>query len=316
MENRISFKRIQEQEQFYKTIPLNDGRQLGFIVYGAPDGFPVFYFHGSPGSHLEGAALHEQAAKVGVSLICPDRPGHGLSTYQPDRTMLDFPADVITLADSLLITGQFGVMGASGGGPVVLSMAYRYPERLRFAIDLAGAAPVYRDPEAVLTLSKIDQFFAKFGARFPFWLFKMTFAYLGSAIKKVSRPEQFVKLMGEAICPSDLEAMQDEDLFRLIIEDVRTAYLDGAAGPALDARLIYLDWGFDLSAVDFPICIFHGTEDKLVPFSFSEFKEKQLPQVTLNAIPGVGHYHFMTDPAPIFEWIHQILKDKQDEENV
>ncbi len=33
-----------------KQFKLRDGRMLGYSEYGAPDGTPVFYFHGHPGS--------------------------------------------------------------------------------------------------------------------------------------------------------------------------------------------------------------------------------------------------------------------------
>jgi len=36
-----------------KQIKLKDGRMLGYGEYGAPDGKPVFYFHGHPGSRLD-----------------------------------------------------------------------------------------------------------------------------------------------------------------------------------------------------------------------------------------------------------------------
>ncbi len=32
------------------TIKLKDGRMLGYAEYGNPEGKPVFYFHGFPGS--------------------------------------------------------------------------------------------------------------------------------------------------------------------------------------------------------------------------------------------------------------------------
>lgn len=33
-----------------ETVELKDGRLLGFAEYGEPNGLPVFYFHGFPGS--------------------------------------------------------------------------------------------------------------------------------------------------------------------------------------------------------------------------------------------------------------------------
>ena len=49
-------------------------------------------------SRLDAAPAHEAALAKGVRLISPDRPGMGLSTYQPGRRLLDWPHDVRELA--------------------------------------------------------------------------------------------------------------------------------------------------------------------------------------------------------------------------
>lgn len=36
-----------------QQIKLQDGRVLGYAEYGSPEGLPVFYFHGFPGSRLD-----------------------------------------------------------------------------------------------------------------------------------------------------------------------------------------------------------------------------------------------------------------------
>src|SRR4029450_5102188 len=84
-----------------QTIRLHDGRILGYAEYGSPDGKTVFYFHGHPGARLEARFLANQATQFGVRLIGVDRPGMGLSSYQPGRSLLDWPDDVGKLAGHL-----------------------------------------------------------------------------------------------------------------------------------------------------------------------------------------------------------------------
>lgn len=57
------------------TLRLGDGRRLGYAQYGRPDGQPVFYFHGHPGSRLEARLADQAAAAAGVRVIAVDRPG-------------------------------------------------------------------------------------------------------------------------------------------------------------------------------------------------------------------------------------------------
>jgi pimeloyl-ACP methyl ester carboxylesterase len=89
---------------------LRTGRRLGFAEYGDPGGIPFFYFHGWPSSRLEGRAAAGIAARLGVRLIAPERPGCGLSEFQPHRTLRSWPADVSELADHLGLD-NFGVLG-------------------------------------------------------------------------------------------------------------------------------------------------------------------------------------------------------------
>ncbi len=99
-----------------KTLTLRDGRTLGYAEYGDPRGTPVFLCHGTPGSRLDRHPDETIATSLGVRLIVPDRPGYGLSSFQTGRSLLDWPADLDQLADSLGI-GRFAVVGVSGGDP-------------------------------------------------------------------------------------------------------------------------------------------------------------------------------------------------------
>ena len=95
---------------------LADGRTLAYCEYGDPRGIPMFYAHGGSGSRMEGAVFNDAAAKYGFRLIATDRPGMGQSTLKLNRKFLDYPHDILELADHLGLD-KFGVLGWSGGGP-------------------------------------------------------------------------------------------------------------------------------------------------------------------------------------------------------
>jgi pimeloyl-ACP methyl ester carboxylesterase len=118
------------EERTNRTIRLRDGRRLGYAEWGDPDGRPLFYFHGWPGARVEGRLGDEAARAQGVRMIALDRPGMGLSDYQPRRTLVDWPDDVIQLAAAMGLD-RFAVLGISGGGPYAAACAWKLSDRLR-----------------------------------------------------------------------------------------------------------------------------------------------------------------------------------------
>ena len=88
-------------DRINQTVTLKDGRRLGFAEYGARTGRPVFHFHGSASSRFEHPSAESLLDQMGIRFISVDRPGHGLSDFQPQRRLVDWPEDVCHLADHL-----------------------------------------------------------------------------------------------------------------------------------------------------------------------------------------------------------------------
>src|SRR5260370_34619307 len=98
---------------------------------------PVFFFHGLPGARLQRYPDDAIAIASGARIIALDRPGLGLSSFQPGRKLLDWPGDVSELAGALSID-RFAAIGLSGGGPYMLARAYKIPWRLTSATVVSG----------------------------------------------------------------------------------------------------------------------------------------------------------------------------------
>lgn len=94
--------------------------------------------------------------EIGIRLICLDRPGFGLSTPLPDRTILDWAKDVLEVADDLGIQ-HFSVMGVSGGGAFAAGCAYQLPDRVLSAALISSTTPFQngKPPKAMLKENKL-----------------------------------------------------------------------------------------------------------------------------------------------------------------
>ncbi|KAI0817055.1 alpha/beta hydrolase [Xylaria sp. FL0064] len=124
-----------------QTLKLADGRVLGFAEYGSPTGKPVFFFHGFPSSRLEAEGILKLVPRKDLRIIAPERPGFGLSTFNPRHRITDWPDDVRALAAHLDLN-KFTILGGSGGAPYALACARSLPAEMISAVGLlAPAAP-------------------------------------------------------------------------------------------------------------------------------------------------------------------------------
>jgi len=149
-------------------LRLPDGRRLGYAEYGDLKGKPIFEFHGNPSSRLGSILFDEAARRLGVRVVGIDRPGMGLSDYKHSRKLLEWPDDVIELANALGID-RFTIVGGSGGVPSVLACAYKIPERLISVGVLFGPRPLGA-PGATAGWSRSMRIKVFLGRHGPLWV--------------------------------------------------------------------------------------------------------------------------------------------------
>ena len=81
-----------------EVVNLGDGRVVSYASWGQPDGRPVVFVNGCPGSRLMCPDVEETVA-AGVRLFTIDRPGYGRSSPLPGRRVVDWVADFVEWAD-------------------------------------------------------------------------------------------------------------------------------------------------------------------------------------------------------------------------
>ena len=275
-----------------QTIQLPDDRRLGYADFGDPNGHPILYFAGGLGSRLQIQPSPLHPLPAGVRLIGTDRPGLGLSDFQPGRQILDWPEDVLQLAQALGLA-QFAVLGVSAGGPYALACAYKIPERLTACGLVASALP----PEMMGSLRWLF-----WGYRRLAWLLRAL--YWWTAARHVGKSQaHFEKLLSKPFTISSRWPAADREMWskpafrRQALADKLEAFRQGTRGPVYEGGLWGRPWGFRLEDITFNrIYLWHGELDLNSPVAAARVMAATLPQYKAKYYEDAGHsvgsYHW------------------------
>jgi pimeloyl-ACP methyl ester carboxylesterase len=277
-----------------KTIQLSDGRTLAYLDIGDPEGRPVFYFHGGPGSRLEGLLFDELNQQLGIRMIVPDRPGFGLSDFQKERSFLDWPDDVNELANQLGID-RFAVVGWSSGGPHAAAVAHGIPDRLSVVAIVAGEGPyASKDyPRDLLTSdtfhgSKANKLFIWSANNSP-WLMQTLFR--AARLYMFRDPASSMKSEGDFEMSAKDQKFFTQDFNVEFTAEMIEALRQGSKGWTREFTIERLDWSFKLEDIHTPtVLVFHGDEDKAIHPKIGEYMCSHIPVCDEPTIyPGEGH---------------------------
>ena len=271
-----------------QTIVLKDGRRLGYAEAGDPNGKPVFHFHGWPGSRLEVDIfrLAGDLTDLGVRLIAPDRPGIGLSDFQPGRKILDWPEDVIQLADALGLE-RFSVQGWSGGGPYVAACALKIPNRVAACGFIAALGPPDVGEHKIMSGLRYIYPLAR---RLPWLLPAWTWLIWGRAGRDQAKMEAALGQIQTMIASKDRQLYAQPEPRRAVAASMAAGFQPGTRGIAHDALLFGRSWGFNLQDIRHPcVSVWHGENDTNAPPSFGRVFASSIPNSRATFYPEEGH---------------------------
>jgi pimeloyl-ACP methyl ester carboxylesterase len=256
---------------------------MAFAEYGVAAGRPLVFCHGFASSRLAGELLEAEAANRGLRVIVPDRPGHGLSDFKRHRRVGKWTADLASLADALEL-GRFGVLGFSAGGPYAIAAGALLHDRVSVVGVASGWAP-RQAPRArpsprlpfVPALGRHVRLLRRFS--------------LSRVAKRVAKDG--TGLLEKATAkgaPADRAIVGDPALRRVLADDLREAFRQGARGPSRDARVVNRRWGFRLEDVRVPTWLWHGQDDRHVPSQLARYVAERIPGTRTTLYRADGHF--------------------------
>jgi pimeloyl-ACP methyl ester carboxylesterase len=221
-----------------------------------------------------------------LRIIAPERPGYGLSDDRRGVSLAQSAEDMKALADALGLD-RFAVIGVSGGGPHALACVAALPDRCLAAATIAGVAPYPAeglDWMAGMGPENIEEFSAAIAGTETLSPMLERFAADLADVQGAQVAESLGGLVSEVDKASLTGAFAD-----YLATSFRRSVSAGIGGWRDDDLAFTRPWGFDLAAIDRPVAIWQGDQDRMVPFAHGAWLAAHLPGARVHLSPGQGH---------------------------
>jgi pimeloyl-ACP methyl ester carboxylesterase len=253
---------------------------------GAGKGPTVLSHLGTPSAGIVYPPLAELGAQRGLRHVAYSRPGYGRSERRAGRTVADCVEDVDAVTEALGID-RFYTVGWSGGGPHALACAALLPERTIACATIAGVAP-FRAQGLDFLEGMGEENHEEFGAALAGE--EPLAAYLGKEREGIlaANGADIQASLGQLLSPVDRDAATGEfaeylaALFHGALETDIWGWFD-------DDLAFVADWGFALEAIETPVTIWQGSEDRFVPYAHGKWLAANVPRADARLLDGEGH---------------------------
>lgn len=274
-----------------------NGVRLSYDSVG--EGVPLLFIHGGYGGAPTTLAPQTHAIKTilprdRVRTIVYDRRNAGLSSYTDAHyTLPTLAADALGLLDHLSIDKAI-IVGSSAGGPIALDLALSQPERvIALCLPNTGAhlasleRPQGKTRLDLVQRSKADGDKAVFDSRKE-----------AMRIPPPSDSKEPAEIARQEKLKAALLAVSDEELLRYSIGEIRNyeAYLGADYTPRL-------------KELKMPVCIIHGTADRVVPYVWGEALHKAITQSEMHPIADADHSILSYEGAAVAlrDWVGRVI---------
>ena len=247
---------------------------------------PLVYHSGTPAAAVWFPQLADAVSKAGLKLVTYSRPGYAGSTPMPGRSVADAAGDVSGILDALHADG-FVALGWSGGGPHALACAALLADRCAAAATIAGVAPYPAeglDWMADMGQDNVDEFSAALAGG----------ETLEPAVQKWATELRNVQGLDVAASLRTLVSDVDKrsltgEFADMLAESFRRGVSSGIAGWCDDDLAFVRPWGFDLGAIQRPVAVWQGGQDRMVPFAHGGWLVQHIRTAQVHLYPDEGH---------------------------
>jgi len=285
-------------------LTLRDGRILEYFDFGnQQSASTVLILHGAAQTgKFYRDIFAGRNPNFPVRMIAPSIPGHGQSSSQASRTLLDFGEDIKELMNHLNIR-RFSVMGVSMGGPHASAVAYVLNDRIdnvMLVVPMSGdhyegALESYRD---------------RFGLRMMVSLTSVPFLneiFADAVCRFFFGTPQGIESYMKANCPNDWAEFETTPFHDNFLKDASRSPRWSSVGFSQVMKWAK-NWPFNLAEIVKPnrkIFLYTSLNDTLIPSWNQDWYMSKLKSAILHSVPG-GHFAHLKSPQDFEAMINKL----------
>lgn len=247
------------------SLPLPDGRQMQYRLFGPAQGLPCLYLH----NMLNGANFPPQVLAqletLNLRLICPYRPGFGGSDADPRALRDPAMAPAGSSADLRALLQHLGharvvVLGYMSGAVFAFHLAQSFPDLVRGVFNISGAVPLRRlgQIRSMSRRQRVMALTARFAPRVFPTLLRAGIAQIDSGGSKA-----FLDALFQHGTP-DRAVAEQAGHQEILFKGFREVVAQGHQSFAIDSHHVVRDWSGFCQDLRQPVRLVHGAADPVV----------------------------------------------------
>jgi pimeloyl-ACP methyl ester carboxylesterase len=223
-----------------------------------------------------------------LRLIGLERPGYGVSTPRPARTIASCVPDALAVADALGI-GRFFTVGVSTGGAYALATAAIAPDRVRGVVACCALTDL-RNEDVKKQMVAMTEWSRIFEATSREEALELAAGQFGADGSLLLDPAQMAD-QNITLAPADMQMFTDPAFLTAMVAAGPAMFTWGVQGYADDRLADGPGWGsFDVEAVRCPVVVLHGEADTVCPVMNAFATAEVVPNAELHITTADGHF--------------------------
>ncbi len=297
---------LREQESHLQIGELmRNSRRVGWRRFGDSAGHKVLFLHGPSFGAGEYSADRDEAARHGLNVLAPERPGYG-RTHSPAPGEDALECQYLDLLAVMEEQGfdQVTVLAHEVALIPGLELARRQPDRVRGVLAVS-AAPPFRQLEQIQRMPDHQAIFIQ-AARHAPWLVRLMTRLLMVRTRQLG-PESWTDVIFEGVEP-DTHVITRPSLKSGVVATYSFYLNQMGRGFEVDLDLMLRDWGELFEQIACPVNLLHGRRNATTPPDTLEIFRHLYPAVCIELIDEAGLTLALSQPEAIYRRLAELAK--------